>query len=268
MIADSDDREASRHYIARGSKIEVSDNEGVKSSTKISSKNSDKDTLVASWDAYNTLVIADHAGRVSYKDIIAGTTAIEKEDEKTHMKSLSVQEYIPAGYKPALIIKDSNDKEYTYNLEPKSVILVNDDDSVQLADLMARVPKATIKSKDITGGLPRVSELFEARKPKDIAVLAEIDGFVSFGRAIRGKERIVITADDGRSCEYLVDKTKQILVREGEFVHAGEMLSDGAISSHDILRINGEKELHKFIVSEVQQVYRRQGVSIADKQCY
>ena len=265
VIADSDDREACRHYIARGSKIEIKDNEKVQKTTKIVSKNSDKDSIVASWDAYNTLVIADQAGKVSYNDIIVGTTVIEKEDEKTHIKSFTVQEYIPQGYKPSITIVDSKGKEHVYNLEPKSVLLVSDGVEVQLADILAKVPKATIKSKDITGGLPRVSELFEARKPKDIAILAEIDGYISFGKAIRGRERLIITADDGKQSEYLVDKSKQILVREGEFVHAGEILSDGMVSSHDILRINGEKELHKYIVSEVQQVYRRQGVSIADK---
>lgn len=266
VIADSDDREAARHYIARGSKIEIKDNENVTKTTKLASKGGgDKDTLVASWDAYNTLVIADVAGKIKYKDIIPGTTAIEKEDDTTHTKSLSVQEYIPTGYKPALIIEDSNGKEHTYNLDSKSVILVSEGQKVELADVLAKVPKATAKSKDITGGLPRVSELFEARKPKDRAILAEIDGHVSFGKGIRGKERIIITADDGRSSEYLVDKSKQILVREDDFVHAGEMLTDGVKGSDDILRINGEKELYKFIVSEVQQVYRRQGVSIADK---
>ena len=265
VIADSDDREACRHYIARGSKIEIKDNEKVQKTTKIVSKNSDKDSIVASWDAYNTLVIADQAGKVRYNDIIVGTTVIEKEDEKTHIKSFTVQEYIPQGYKPAIAIVDSKGKEHVYNLEPKSVLLVSEGVEVQLADILAKVPKATIKSKDITGGLPRVSELFEARKPKDIAILAEIDGYISFGKAIRGRERLIITADDGKQSEYLVDKSKQILVREGEFVHAGEILSDGMVSSHDILRINGEKELHKYIVSEVQQVYRRQGVSIADK---
>lgn len=265
VIADSNDREACRHYIARGSKIETKDNAEVTKKTRIANKNNDKDAVVASWDAYNTLVIAEQAGTIRFNDVVAGTTVIEKEDEKTHIKSLTVQEYIPQGYKPAIVVLDSKGKETTYNLEPKSVLLVNDGEKVEVADVLAKVPKATAKSKDITGGLPRVSELFEARKPKDIAVLAEIDGHVSFGRAIRGKERVVITADDGRQTEYLIDKSKQILVREGEFVHAGEMLSDGTISSHDILRINGEKELHKYVVGEVQQVYRRQGVSIADK---
>ena len=265
VIADMNDKEACRHYIARGSRIEARDNENVDKDTIIVSKIEEKDSIVASWDAYNTLIISNEKGIVSFRDIVAGTTAIEKEDDKTHIKTLSVQEYIPAGYKPAIVIVDSAGKEYLYNLEPKSVILVNEGDEVQIADILAKVPKATIKSKDITGGLPRVSELFEARKPKDAAVLTEIDGHVSFGKPIRGKERVVITSDDGRQIEYLVDKAKQILVREGEFVHAGEMLSGGVISSHDILRINGEKELHKYIVGEVQQVYRRQGVSIADK---
>ena len=265
VISDSNDREASRHYIARGSKIEIKDNGCVAKTTRIASKNNDKDAVVASWDAYNATIIAEEEGIVRFNDVIAGTTVVEKEDDKTHVKLLTVSEYIPQGYKPAIVITNSKGKDIIYNLEPRSVVLVSNGAKVEVADVLAKIPKATAKSKDITGGLPRVSELFEARKPKDVAVLAEISGYVSFGKAIRGKERIVITSNDGRHAEYLVDKAKQILVGEGEFVYAGEMLSDGTISSHDILRINGKKELYKYILSEVQQVYRRQGVTIADK---
>ena len=143
---------------------------------------------------------------------------------------------------------------------------VVDGAKVAKADELAKTPKAVAKSRDITGGLPRVAELFEARKPKDSAILSDIDGIVSFGKvAIRNKERIIVTAQDGRVSEYLVDKSKRILVHKDEFVHAGEALTDGITSSHDILRIGGEKELLHFIVNEVQQVYRGQGVNIADK---
>jgi len=136
---------------------------------------------------------------------------------------------------------------------------------VSIADILAKKPKAAIKSKDITGGLPRVSELFEARRPKDIALIAKIDGVVSFGKPLRGKERIIITGDNGQTTEQLVDKGKTILVLPGEYVHTGERLTDGVISSLDILEALGEKALFEYIVNEVQQVYRRQGVNISDK---
>jgi len=153
-----------------------------------------------------------------------------------------------------------------YQLDPKTVLFVKDGAQVNTADILAKMPKAAIKSKDITGGLPRVSELFEARRPKDIALIAQIDGVVSFNKQIRGKERIVVTGEsNGQVTEQLVDKGKMILVHPGEFVHAGEKLTDGTVSSHDILATLGEKALYGYIVSEVQQVYRRQGVNISDK---
>ena len=130
---------------------------------------------------------------------------------------------------------------------------------------MAKTPKAAIKSKDITGGLPRVSELFEARRPKDIALIAQIDGVVSFGKPLRGKERLIISGDNNQVTEQFIDKNKVALVHTGEYVHAGEKLTDGTVSSHDILAALGEKALYEYIVSEVQMVYRRQGVNISDK---
>lgn len=265
VVVTPDGKEACRHYIARGSKVVVGNGCEIDKGSLLAAKNTEDTPLIASWDAYNTLIISDIAGIVRFEDIVSGVTVVEKEDEKTHVKSLTVQEYIPQGYKPAIRIVGADGHEVSYRLDPKSVIMTNDGAEVLVADLLAKIPKATIKSKDITGGLPRVSELFEARKPKDVAVLSEIDGTVKFGKSVRGKERIIISNDDGDYKEYFVDKSKQILVREGEFIHAGEALSDGVVSSHDILRINGEKELYKYIVSEVQQVYRRQGVSIADK---
>ena len=142
---------------------------------------------------------------------------------------------------------------------------MQDGDSVSTADILAKTPKAAIKSSDITGGLPRVSELFEARRPKDIALIAQIDGEVSFGKPLRGKQRLIIIGDNDQMTEQFVDKNKTVLVHSGEYVHAGEKLTDGTVSSHDILAALGEKALYEYIVSEVQKVYRRQGVNISDK---
>jgi DNA-directed RNA polymerase subunit beta' len=163
------------------------------------------------------------------------------------------------------VIATNTGKIIKYQLEPKTGIYVRDGGKVELADILGRTPKAIAKSKDITGGLPRVSELFEARRPKNAAIIAEIDGTVRFGKPLRSKERIVIEAVDGSTSEYLVDKNRQIHVRSGEFVHAGERLTDGVVSSHDVLRILGEKALHYYLISEIQQVYRSQGVAISDK---
>ncbi|PAF43714.1 DNA-directed RNA polymerase subunit beta/beta' [Helicobacter sp. 11S03491-1] len=265
VVADENGREAIRHYLTRNSKILVGDNNEVDSQTLIAEPNSNLKNIIAIWDPYNNPIISDKAGIVKFEDIIPSVTVAEKEDENTGITNLVVNEYIPAGYKPSILIDNQKGEVLRYVLDPKTSISVVEGSSVEVADILAKTPKATVKSRDITGGLPRVSELFEARKPKDIAVLSEIDGVVSFGKPIRNKERIIVTSDDGRSTEYLVDKNKQILVHADEFVHAGEAMTDGVISSHDILRISGEKELHKYIVSEVQQVYRRQGVSIADK---
>ncbi|WP_104685485.1 DNA-directed RNA polymerase subunit beta/beta' [Helicobacter bizzozeronii] len=266
VVADENDQEAIRHYIARDSVVEVDDNSPVESDTLLVRPSQDAKNVIASWDPYNTPIIADASGVVRYMDIIAGVSATESEDENTGVRTLVINEYIPSGYKPSLLL-ETDGQSIQYLLEPKTSIVVDEGMAVEVADILAKIPKATIKSKDITGGLPRVSDIFEARKskPKDIAILSEIDGVVSFGKSARNKERVLITSADGRSVEYFVDKGKQILVHANEFVHAGEAITDGVVSSHDILRISGEKELHKYIVSEVQQVYRRQGVSIADK---
>ena len=265
VIADEYDQEAARHYIARDSIIEVQDNQSVEKNTLIAKPKSDEHIVIADWDPYSNPIIAEEAGTIKFEDIIPGLTVSEQTDELTGQTRLVVNEYIASSYKPTLVLSTPKGGLIRYALDPKTAIFVADGAKVEMADILAKTPKALVKSKDITGGLPRVSELFEARKPKDPAVLAEIDGIVSFGKSIRGKERIIITANDGRVAEYLIDKSKQILVYEGEFVHAGEAITDGVVASQDILRIGGEKELYKYIVSEVQQVYRRQGVSIADK---
>ncbi|MFP4486809.1 MAG: DNA-directed RNA polymerase subunit beta', partial [Campylobacterales bacterium] len=265
VVVDSENREAIRHYIARGSVIEVDDNGSVESSSIIAMPKSSEQIVVAEWDPYSTPVIAQDGGKVRFEDIIGGVSAVEQVDELTGQSRLVINEYIPAGLKPTIVVEVGKGDELRYVLEPESTVVIQDGAEVEIADVLARTPKAVAKSKDITGGLPRVTELFEARKPKDPAILAEIDGTVSFGKPLRGKQRVVITSIDGRVVEYLVDKNKQILVHQGEYIHSGERVSDGIVSSQDILRILGEKALHNFIVSEVQQVYRRQGVAIADK---
>ena len=265
VIADADDREAIRHYVSRGSSIALNDNSEVEKDTLISSPTVSEQTVIAEWDPYANPTIAEKAGVVSFEDIIPGVTVSEQFDELTGTSKLVVNEYIPSGYKPTVIVATDNNEIIKYVLDPKASLNIAEGKRVEIADIIAKTPKATQKSKDITGGLPRVSELFEARRPKNIALLASFDGIVTFGKPLRNKQKLVITDENGNTTEYLVEKGKHILVHEGEFVHAGEALTDGQVSPHDVLRILGEKALHYFIVSEVQQVYRSQGVNIADK---
>jgi len=265
VIADEDDREAIRHYIPRESIIDVNDNSMVESKTLIAYPSTSEHITIAEWDPYSTPIIAEDAGTVTFEDIEPGISATEQFDEMTGQSRLVINEYLPSGMKPTIVIVNKLGEIIKYQLEPKTAIFVQNGAVVGLADLIGRTPKAIAKSKDITGGLPRISELFEARRPKNATVIAEIDGTIRFGKPLRSKERIIIEANDGTSVEYLVDKNTQIHVQSGEFVHAGERLTDGVISSHDILRIMGEKALHYYLISEIQQVYRGQGVAINDK---
>ncbi|NVJ52241.1 MAG: DNA-directed RNA polymerase subunit beta' [Campylobacteraceae bacterium] len=265
VIVDGEDREALRHYIARGSVVEVNDNSEVEKDSIIANPTSTEQVVIAEWDPYSNPSIAEEKGKISFEDVIPGVTVAEQFDELTGTSKLVVNEYIPAGYKPTVVLTTETKELLRYSLDPKTSLFVSEGQQVEVADIIGKTPKATQKSKDITGGLPRVSELFEARRPKAIAVLASFDGIVSFGKPLRNKQRVIITDENGNKAEYLVEKSKQILVHEGEFVHAGEALTDGQVSPHDVLRILGEKALHYFIVSEVQQVYRSQGVNIADK---
>ena len=265
VISDENGREAIRHYIPRESVLVFNDNSKVKFDDIIAKPKKEENTVIAQWDPYTTPVVAECAGVVSYEDIEPGYTATEQYDEATGHSSLVINEYLPQGVKPAIVITPSKGEPMKYNIGPKTQILATSGDEVAIADVLARTPKAAAKSKDITGGLPRVSELFEARKSKNTAIIADIDGTVRFGKPMSSKERVIIEGEDGTVAEYLIDKSRQIQVRNGEFVHAGERLTDGSISSHDVLRILGEKALHYYLVSEVQQVYRSQGVAINDK---
>jgi len=265
VVVDSEDREASRHYISRESVIEIADDSEVEFETVIAKPQSEAHVIVAEWDPYANPTIAQEAGKIMFEDIIPGVTVSEAYDELTGTSKLVVNEYIPTNYKPSVIIKGKDGKVTSYLLEPKTSLFVNEDDEIEIADIIGKTPKAVSKSSDITGGLPRVSELFEARRPKNIAILASFDGVVSFGKPLRNKQRLIITDNNGQKDEFLITKDRTILVRDGEFVHAGEKLTDGQIASHDILKILGTKALNEFIVSEVQSVYRGQGVNIADK---
>ena len=265
VVVDADDREANRHYIARGSIVDVDDDAVVETSTVIAHPATTESVAIAEWDPYSNPIISESAGTVKFEDIIPGVTASEQFDELTGKTRLMINEYIAPEFKPAIVLATEDGNLIRYSIEPKTQIFAQDGSEVKVADILAKTPKALQKSRDITGGLPRVSELFEARKPKDIALIAEVDGVVSFGKPLRGKERIIISSENGIIKEYFVDKNQNALVHPGEFVHAGERLSDGVVASHEILRILGVKALHNYLVSEVQQVYRRQGVNIADK---
>ena len=264
IVVDSDNQEALRHYISRDSVLELDNETTVSNDTIIATPKNNEETIIAQWDPYSDPTIATNAGKVSFEDIIPGITVAEQYDELTGTSKLVINEYVPTGMKPAVVVT-SNDTTQRYTLEPKTALFVAENDNIVVADIIGKTPKAVSKSSDITGGLPRVSELFEARRPKKIAILAGIDGVISFGKPLRNKQRLIITDELGNKAEYLVEKGKSILVHEGEFVHAGEELTDGQKSSHDILNVLGEKALKHFIVSEVQGVYRSQGVKIADK---
>ena len=265
VIVDESNREAARHYISRGSIVKVANDGIVERGDTISAPANETQVVIAEWDPYSEPIIAEQRGTLKFEDIIPGITVAEQFDEVTGDTRLELNDYIPAAYKPSIILASESGEILRYQLDPKTILFVKDGDEVSIADILAKTPKAAIKSKDITGGLPRVSELFEARRPKDIALIAQIDGHVSFGKPLRGKERLIISSESGQITEQFVDKGKMVLVHPNEFVHTGEKLTDGIISSHDILAALGERDLYEYIVSEVQQVYRRQGVNISDK---
>ena len=264
-VVDANNREAVRHYIARGSVIVVEDDAVVDPKTLIAKPKTDESTVIAEWDPYSNPVISETNGVVKFEDIIIGTTATEQYDELTGKTRLMINDHIATEYKPTIVLASEDGELLRYQVQAKTSIYVEDGARVKVADIIAKTPKALQKSSDITGGLPRVSELFEGRRPKATALISEIDGTVSFGKLLRGKIRILVTSESGIIKEYFVDKSHTPVVNTGDFVHAGERLTSGIISSHELLRIMGVKALYNYLVSEVQQVYRSQGVNIADK---
>ena len=211
-------------------------------------------------------ILSEAAGKVRFGDMVEGLTVEEQVDDVTGLSRKVVIETKSADKRPRVSIKDESNKTAQRCMMPVGAnILIQEDAEVMAGDILANIPRETTKTKDITGGLPRVAELFEARKPKEFAVITEIDGVVAFGKDSKGKRKVVVTPEIGEPKEYLIPKGKHISVHEGDFVRAGESLMDGSSNPHDILRVLGEKELAKYLVDEVQEVYRLQGVKINDK---
>ena len=231
--------------------------------------------ILADWDAYTIPIVAEVGGIIKYGDVLEGSTMQEKVDPVTG-KSSKVIVHASAGqqFTPRVSVKSDRGKTLKlpdseifarYSLPVGSIIAVEDGDEIKPGTIVGKIPRETSKTKDITGGLPRVAELFEVRKPKEPAIISEIDGRVSFGKELKGKRRVVVTPEYGESQEYLVPKSKHIIVHEGDYVQAGERLMEGTILPNDILKVLGVKELAKFLVNEIQEVYRLQGVKINDK---
>ncbi len=224
-----------------------------------------KGALICQWDPYNALIISEVDGKVKFENVIEGVTYREESDEQTGFKEKVIVESRDRTKNPIVKISDSKGTEKTYNLPVGSHIAVSEGDKVKAGQVLVKIPRAVGKSGDITGGLPRVTELFEARNPSNPAVVSEIDGEVAFGKIKRGNREIIITSKAGEVKKYLVPLSKQILVQENDYVRAGIPLSDGATTPSDILAIKGPTKVQEYIVNEVQEVYRMQGVKINDK---
>lgn len=263
-IVDDTGRERETYPAAYGSIINVNNGDMVKPGTKL-----------VEWDPYSSPIISEASGIAHFGDLIDGLTMLERVDEDSGLSHKAVVEGRDPNARPRITIKDAQGVVVPlaagagvvarYMLPVGAVILVNDGAVVEAGDILAKVSREASRTKDITGGLPRVVELFEARRPKDQAVISEISGHVSFGKDTKGKRKIVVNPELGDAREYLIPKGKHIRVREGDFVRAGEPLMDGSVNPHDILNVLGEKALAKYLVEEIQEVYRLQGVRINDK---
>ncbi len=225
-----------------------------------------KGDVVCQWDPYNGVIISEFGGKIEYENIEQGITYQVEIDEQTGFKEKVISESRNKKVVPTLLINDSKGKNVrTYNLPVGAHLMVDDGDKVEAGKILVKIPRKSAKSGDITGGLPRVTELFEARNPSNPAVVSEIDGVVSFGKIKRGNREIIIESKTGEIKKYLVKLSNQILVQENDFVKAGMPLSDGAITPNDILNIKGPSAVQQYLVNEVQEVYRLQGVKINDK---
>jgi len=267
-IADSQGRERERYKLPYGAVIAVSENEHV-----------DAGQMIAQWDPHTHPIITEVAGKVVFQDMEEGLSVNRQTDELTGLTNILVldaKDRPSAGkdLRPAISLVDGKGKEVFlagtdvpahYLLPPDAILSLEDGERIGVGDVIARIPQEGSKTRDITGGLPRVADLFEARKPKEPAILAEASGTISFGKETKGKRRLVITPADGDPYETLIPKWRNIGVFEGESVERGEVVSDGAASPHDILRLKGVNELARYIINEIQEVYRLQGVTINDK---
>jgi len=257
------ERERERYPVVYGAKLKKKNGERIKAGE-----------LLAEWDPYTIPILTEVSGIVKFGDIIEGVTMEERVDERTGLSTKVVIDCKDLDKRPRISIKDEQGhtlklpgaEGYARYLLPVGAhIHVKEGDRVHAGDVVAKIPRETTKTKDITGGLPRVAELFEARKPKEFAVISEIDGTVSFGKDTKGKRKVIVTPEVGQPREYLIPKGKHISVHEGDWVRAGEPLMDGSSNPHDILTILGEKALAKYLVDGVQEIYRLQGVRINDK---
>ncbi|MBB3232021.1 DNA-directed RNA polymerase subunit beta' [Halomonas stenophila] len=267
-VADDHGREREYYKLPYGAELSVKDGEAV-----------DAGQAVAKWDPHTHPIVAEAEGQVQYADMDEGVTIHRSVDEMTGLSSIEVIESAArpmAGRdkRPMILLADEGGKPVTvsgsdtpvqYLLPGKAIVTVDNGSHIGVGEVVARIPVEATGNKDITGGLPRVADLFEARKPKEPAILAEISGTISFGKETKGKRRLTITPEDGDPFEMLIPKWRQIAVFEGEAVEKGEVISDGPSNPHDILRLLGIAELAKYIVAEVQDVYRLQGVGINDK---
>ena len=268
VIQDENGRERERHKIPYGAVISIDDNDAIKAGD-----------VLANWDPHTHPVITEVAGRVTFSDFIDGITVQSQTDDVTGLSSKVITDPKTRGVsakdlRPMLKMVGQDDSELcftgtdipaSYFLPAGAIIHLDDGADVSVGDVVARIPQESSKTRDITGGLPRVADLFEARKPKDAAVLAEMTGTVGFGKETKGKQRLIIVGQDGERSETLIPKWRHITVFEGEHVERGEIVADGPFSPHDILRLQGVVALANYIVNEVQDVYRLQGVKINDK---
>ena len=266
-IEDDNKRQLAIYKVNYGSKLFFKDGEIVNKGKKI-----------AEWDPYTLPVIAETSGIVNFMDLVEGTSITETLDDTTGISLKSVTDWKSLSknseLKPRItlrdnsgeIIKKADGNEARYYLVPDTILSVKDGQKVSAGDVLARLPKETSKTKDITGGLPRVAELFEARRPKDSAIIAENDGVIQYGKEVRGKQKIsIVSSNNSETSNYLIPKGKHVNFNQGEKIKKGEYLLDGSPAPHDILRILGVEKLTEYFVSEVQEVYRLQGVVINDK---
>jgi DNA-directed RNA polymerase subunit beta' len=256
VIKDEKGRDRERYPIVYGARLKVKDGQKV-----------DQGQVLVEWDPYTFSILTEDPGTVRFKDIVEGLTVHEEVDEVTGLSRFIIVDSPDEKKQPTIEIKDKTGKVIRkYHMPSHAHLMVQDGETVEAGDVLAKIPRETTKTKDITGGLPRVVELFEARKPKDPAVISEIDGIVKDGGVVKGQRKLIIVPDDGSDPrEYALPRGVHVNVHEGERVRAGEQLMDGPSNPHDILRVLGEKELQKYLVNEIQEVYRLQGVNINDK---
>ena len=262
-VLDEQRRSRGKYLLSYGAHLKVTDGSSVK-----------KGQLIAEWDPFSIPILAEVDGTIKFDDIIEGKTMQEQVDEVTGLSRKIIVEFKGGDLRPRVSIKDEKGKTAKladsnavarYLLSVGVNLVVSEGDEVKAGDIIAKIPRETTKTKDITGGLPRVAELFEARKPKDYAVISEISGVVSYGKDAKGKRKIIVTPEIGEEKEYLIAKGKHISVQEGDHVIPGDALMSGVNNPHDLLSVKGEKELARYLVDEVQEVYRLQGVKINDK---